>query len=124
MTHFPDETLPLAAVPLLAQLKNTATDLVKRISPVSSTMQNTSPMMKLEAYISRADRDNAGQLSDLCVVAFEGRWEDKLAVLGLTDVEARVEKVLEILTRQLGILQVSKKANPNINNKITKQQRE
>lgn len=124
MTHFPDETLPLAAAPLLAQLKNTATDLVRRISPVSSTMQNTSPMMKLEAYISRADRNNAGQLSDLCVVAFEGRWEDKLAVLGLTDVEARVEKVLEILTRQLGILQVSKKVNPNINNKTTKQQRE
>jgi ATP-dependent Lon protease len=42
----------------------------------------------------------------------------------LTDVKARVEKVLEILTRQLGVLQVSKKVNQNITNKLTKQQRE
>ena len=124
MTHFPDDTLPLAAAHLLAQLKNSATDLVRRINPISTAMQSTSPMMRLEAYISRADRSDAGQLADLCVVAFEGRWEDKLSVLGLTDVTARVEKVLEILTRQLGILQVSKKVYPNVSNKITKQQRE
>ena len=124
VTHFPDETLPLDATPLLAQLKNTATDLVRQISPASTAMLKTSPMMRLEVHISRANRNDAGQLADFCVVAFEGRWEDKLAVLSLTDVKARVEKVLEILTRQLGLLQVSKKINPNVSNNVTKQQRE
>jgi len=124
VTHFPDETIPIAAAPLLQQLKNTATDLVKQLNPVNTSVPKTSPIMRLEGYISRADRGDAGQLADLCVVAFEGHREDKLTVLALTDVKARVEKVLEILTRQLGILQVSKKVNQNVSNKLTKQQRE
>lgn len=124
VTHFPDETLPITATPLLARLKSTATDLVRQITAVNSTMQKTFPMMRLEAYISRADRGDAGQLADLCVVAFEGRWEEKLAVLRLTDVKARLEKALEILTRQVGMLQVSKKVGSNVSNKLTKQQRE
>jgi ATP-dependent Lon protease len=80
--------------------------------------------MRLEGYVSRADRGDAGQLADLCVVAFEARWDEKLAILALTNVKPRVEKVLEIMTRQLGILQVSKRVNQNISNKLTKQQRE
>lgn len=80
--------------------------------------------MRLETDIARADRGDVGQLADLCVVAFEARWEEKLDILALTDVKARVERVLEILTRQLGILQVSKKVNQNMSNNLTKQQRE
>ena len=124
VTHFTDDVLPLAATPLLTQLKNTATDLIKQLSPVAATLQRTSPLMRLEGYVSRADRGDAGQLADLCVVAFEARWEEKLSILTLTDVKTRVEKVLEIMTRQLGILQVSKKVNQNVSNKLTKQQRE
>ena len=124
MTHFIDEALPMAATPLLTQLKSTANDLVRQLSPVGMSSPKTSPIMRLEGYISRADRGDAGQLADLCLVAFEGRWDDKMTILALTDVKARVEKVLEILTRQLGILQVSKKVNQNITNKLTKQQRE
>jgi ATP-dependent Lon protease len=124
VTHFPDETLPIAVSPLLAQLKSTASDLVKQLSPVTTAMQKSSPIMRLEGYISRADRGDAGQLADLCLVAFEGRWEEKIMILATTDIQARVEKVLQILTRQLGILQVSKKVNQNVSNKLTKQQRE
>ena len=124
VTHFPDEVLPREATPLLSQLKNTATDLVRQLVPVTSTAENTSPIMHLEGYITRADRNDAGQLADLCIVAFQGRWEEQLTILALTDVKARVEKVLEILTRQLGILQVSKKVNPNVDNKFMKKQRE
>ena len=124
VTHFADEVLPIAPTPLLTQLKNAATDLIKQLSPVAATLQRTSPLMRLEGYVSRADRGDAGQLADLCVVAFEARWEEKLAILALSDVKPRVEKVLEILTRQLGILQVSKKVNQNLNNQLTKQQRE
>jgi ATP-dependent Lon protease len=124
VTHFTDEALPIAASPLLTQLKNTASDLVRQLSPAGAALQKTSPIMRLEGYITRADRGDAGQLADLCLVAFEGRWDDKVTILALTDVKARVEKVLEILTRQLGVLQVSKKLNQNISNKLTKQQRE
>jgi Lon protease-like protein len=123
VTHFPDKALPIAATPLLSQLKNTAMDLVRQMTPATAAPK-TFPLMRLENYISRADRGDAGQLADLCVVAFEGGWEDKLVVLGATDVKTRVEKVLEILTSQLGILQVSKKVNQNVGNKLTKQQRE
>lgn len=98
-------------------------DLVRQITSVT-TVPKTSPIMRLESYISRADKDEAGQLADLCVVAFEGGWEDKLAVLGTTDVKIRIKKVLKILTSQLGILQVSKKVNQNVSNKLTKLQRE
>lgn len=124
VTHFPDEPLPLSANPLLTQLKNTATDLLRQITPAAGTVQRSSPIMRLESYISRADRGDAGQLADLCVVAFEGKWNERLLILSITDVKERVEKVLEILTRQLGILQVSKKVNQNVSNKLTKQQRE
>src|SRR5271170_7027852 len=124
VTHFTDEALPIAASPLLTQLKNTASDLVRQLSPAGAALQKTSPIMRLEGYITRADRGDAGQLADLCLVAFEGRWDEKVMILALTDVKARVEKVLEILTRQLGVLQVSKKVNQNITNKLTKQQRE
>jgi len=111
-------------MPLLSQLKTAATDLIRQLVPVTSTAQMTSLIMRLEGYVARAGRNDAGQLADLCVVAFEGRWEEKLAILALTDVKPRVEKVLEILTRQLGILQVSKKVNQNINDKLTRRQRE
>ena len=57
-------------------------------------------------------------------MAFEGGWEDKMTILALIDVKARIEKVLEILTRQLGVLRVSKKVNQKVSNKLTKQQRE
>ena len=124
MTHFTDEALPIPATPLLTQLKNTASDLVRQLSPAGAALQKTSPILRLEGYITRADRGDAGQLADLCLVAFEGGWDDKMTVLALTDVKTRVEKVLEILTRQLGILQVSKKVNQNVSNKLTKQQRE
>ena len=124
VTHFTDEALPIAANPLLTQLKNTASDLVRQLSPAGAALQKTSPIMRLDGYITRADRGDAGQLADLCLVAFEGRWDEKVTILALTDVKARVEKVLEILTRQLGVLQVSKKLNQNISNKLTKQQRE
>ena len=124
VTHFPDEALPIAATPLLSQLKTIAADFLRQLSPSTSAMQKTSAIMRLEGYISRADRGDAGQLADLCAVAFEGRWEDKLTILAMTNVKARVEKVLEILTRQLGILQVSKKVNQSVSNKITRQQRE
>jgi ATP-dependent Lon protease len=80
--------------------------------------------MSFEGYISQVNRSNAGQLADMCMIVFEGQREDMLTVLALTDVKARVEKVLEILTRQLGILQVSKKVNQNVSNNLTKQQRE
>jgi ATP-dependent Lon protease len=124
VTHFPDEALYIGATPLLAQLKSVASDLVKQLTPVSASLVRSSPVVRLEGYIDRADRRDAGQLADLCVVAFEGRWEEKLQVLALTDVKARIEKVMEILTRQLGILQVSKKVNQNVNNNMSKQQRE
>jgi ATP-dependent Lon protease len=122
VTYFVDDSLPLAAGQLLAQLKNTATDLIRQLSPLTKTAGT--PFARLETYITRADRSEAGQLADLCLVAFDVRREDKIAVLGTTDVRERVEKVLELLTRQLGILQVSKKVNQNVTNKLTKQQRE
>ena len=124
VTHFPDEALPLAASPFLAQLKSVASDLIKQLTPIAASRTRTSPIIRLEGYVQRADRADAGQLADLCVVVFEGRWEEKLQVLALTDVKARVEKVLEILTRHLGILQVSKKVNQNVSNNLSKQQRE
>lgn len=114
----------MAASPLLLQLKNTAADLARQLSPVIAPSQRSSPITRLEGYISRANRNDAGQLADLCLIAFEAQWEDMLTVLALTDVKARVEKVLEILTRQLGVLQISKKVNQNVSNNLTKQQRE
>ena len=123
VTHFPDTALPLAATPLLAQLKNIASDLVKQVTPVTSTGRS-SAIVSLERFISRVDRNEAGQLADVCVVAFEATLEEKLTVLALTDVRSRIEKVLEILTRQLGILQVSKKSPQNVPNNLSKQQRE
>ena len=122
MTHFPDTPLPLAATPLLQQLKSVANDLVKQITPITSTGRPS--ILSLERFISRVDRAEAGQLADVCVFAFEATLEEKLAVLTLTDVRSRVEKVLEILTRQLGILQVSKKVTQNVSNNLSKQQRE
>src|SRR5579859_2686968 len=67
VTHFPDQALPLAATPLLAQLKNIATDLVRQLTPVAAA-QKLSPILRLESYISRASRGDAGQLADLCIV--------------------------------------------------------
>ena len=95
------------------------------MTQLSPTPAQKSPAIaKLDAYISRADRGDAGQLADLCVIVFEARWEEKLAILAMPDVKARLEKVLEILTRQLGLLQVSQKVNQNVTNSLSKQQRE
>lgn len=57
---------------------------------------------RLELYIVRKDIREAGLLADFMTNIVEASLEEKLQVLATLDVKARLEKAIELLTRQIG----------------------
>ena len=91
---------------LLEQLKLQSRELIAlaRLSsllPRSST--NMSPMLarRLELYISRENVHEAGVLADFMSNVVEATYEERLRVLSAFDVKERLERVLELLSRQI-----------------------
>jgi len=62
---------------------------------------------RLELYIARKDVDEAGQLADYMANVIDCTHEERLRVLASLDVKERVDRVIEILQRQISALQRS-----------------
>ncbi|KAK5947393.1 hypothetical protein PMZ80_001543 [Knufia obscura] len=58
-------------------------------------------MRRFELFIAKKDVGQAGQLADFITDLLDAKFEDKLKVLCTLDVKERVEKVLELLNKQV-----------------------
>jgi len=58
-------------------------------------------MRRFELFIAKKDVSQAGQLADFITDLLEASFEDKLRVLATINVKDRIEKVLELLNKQV-----------------------
>ena len=58
-------------------------------------------MRRFELFIAKKDVGQAGQLADFITDLVDASFEDKLRVLATLDVKDRIEKVLELLNKQV-----------------------
>ena len=96
---------------LFGQLKQLSRELIALIRlsallPRGPSM-SLSPLMarRLELYIVRKDLSDAGVLADFMMNVIECTHEDKLRILSAFAVQERLERIIEILQRQISSLQ-------------------
>ena len=96
---------------LFSQLKQLSRELIALIRlsallPRGPTM-TLSPILarRLELYIVRKDIQEAGMLADFMANIIDCTHEDKLRILCALTVPDRLERIIEILQRQIGSLQ-------------------
>lgn len=96
---------------LFAQLKQLSRELIALIRlsallPRGPSM-SLSPILarRLELYIVRKDLSDAGVLADFMTNVIECTHEDKLRILSAFAVQERLERIIEILQKQISTLQ-------------------
>ncbi|KAF2203184.1 ATP-dependent protease-like protein La [Delitschia confertaspora ATCC 74209] len=98
---------------LLKQLSRELLALVRlsTILPGSNTV-TLSPIVarRLELYIARKELDEAGALADFMANVIDCTHEEKLRVLASLDAKERLDRVIEILQRQITNLQGANRA--------------
>ncbi|KAH6554505.1 Lon protease [Parastagonospora nodorum] len=111
-----DEHVDIASTELLEQfnlLKQLSRELLALVR-LSAILPRTptvtlSPIVarRLELYITRKDLSEAGSLADFMANVVDCTHEEKLRVLAAVDAKDRVERVIEILQRQISSIQGS-----------------
>ncbi|KAH7030819.1 lon protease 2 [Microdochium trichocladiopsis] len=92
---------------LFTRLKSSSRDLVSylRVSAflVASGSQGLNPLLsrRLEQYIASKHLNEAGALADFMMNVVEATYEEKLEVLAAIDVSVRMQKVIELIEKQV-----------------------
>lgn len=111
VVYYQDEIslLDAALGELFQQLQSLSRELVAilrltSILPRSAGSVGLSPLLarRLDFFIAKKKLPEAGTLADFMANIIECSFEEKLQVLGLTDVKERLAKVIELLDRQVG----------------------
>ncbi|KAJ5832371.1 hypothetical protein N7474_000682 [Penicillium riverlandense] len=86
----------------LRQLSRELLTLLRLSSLLSAASSRLSPLVarKFELYISKTELSQAGRLADFMADVSDASFEEKLQILASFDVKERLERVVEILTRQ------------------------
>jgi len=69
--------------------------------PRSSTSLSPILARRLELFIARKDLQDAGILADFMTNVVEATFEEKLRILAAVDIKTRLERVIELLLRQV-----------------------
>lgn len=109
VTFFDDEVPDLKDIDLrnsFSQLKQRSRELLTVLRLASFFRPGASPfspllMRRFELFIAKKDVSQAGQLADFITDLLDATAEDKLRILATLDIKVRVEKVLELLNKQV-----------------------
>ncbi|OQD76321.1 hypothetical protein PENDEC_c004G00582 [Penicillium decumbens] len=87
----------------LRQLSRELLTLLRLSSLLSAASTRLSPLVarKFEVFISKTDLGQAGKLADFMADVSDASFEEKLRILASFDVKQRLERVVEILSRQV-----------------------
>ncbi|KAH8705118.1 putative LON domain serine protease [Talaromyces proteolyticus] len=87
----------------LKQLSRELLTLLRLASLIPSGPSNLSPTVarRFEVFITRKDLSQAGSLADFMADIVDSSLEEKLRVLSAFDVKERLERVIELLNRQV-----------------------
>lgn len=109
VTFYEDETPDLKDTDLrnsFSQLKQRSRELLTVLRLASffrpgATTFSPLLMRRFELFIAKKDVSQAGQLADFITDLLEASFEDKLRILATLDVKERIDKVLELLNKQV-----------------------
>lgn len=82
------------------------------------------PKVAPETLITVSDIDDASRFADVVASNLTIKIEEKQEILSLFDVKERMEKIFEILSRELDILEIERKINSRVRKQIDKSQKE
>ncbi|MDD3705283.1 MAG: LON peptidase substrate-binding domain-containing protein, partial [Clostridiaceae bacterium] len=82
------------------------------------------PKVAPETLITVSDIDDASRFADVVASNLTVKIEEKQEILSLFDVKERMEKIFEILSRELDILEIERKINSRVRKQIDKSQKE
>ena len=83
-----------------------------------------SKKMPAETMVSVAIIDDAGRLGDLIASHLNLKLEEKQALLELVDVRARLEKLYELLQREMDVLEIERRIGQRVRHQMEKIQKE
>ncbi|KAK9372005.1 Lon protease C-terminal proteolytic domain-containing protein [Lipomyces chichibuensis] len=140
--HFKETLLDSSDIPtytVVAQLKRLSRDLIavlksssssssSAITPIPSggpyLANNTGALRRLEALVNNSSFQDAGKIADLMVFAIDVPVGEKLQFLQTEDINIRLEKAVELLSRQLNMIKLSQKINTSVDSSLSKKQRD
>lgn len=108
-----DEIVTLEQEALMRSLLDVFEDYVKLGSKVSP-----------ETLISVNSVENPGQLADIIAANILVKMEDKQNILEAFDIQERLEKLYDILVKEIQILEVERRINQRVKKQVDKLQRE
>ncbi|HOS70210.1 MAG TPA: endopeptidase La [Bacillota bacterium] len=82
------------------------------------------PKVAPETLITVSDIEDASRFADVIASNLTIKIEEKQEILSLFDVKERMEKIFEILSRELEILEIERKINSRVRKQIDKSQKE
>jgi len=82
------------------------------------------PKVAPETFITVSDIDDASRFADVVASNLTIKMEEKQEILSLFDIKERIEKIYEILSRELEILEIERKINSRVRKQIDKSQKE
>jgi len=82
------------------------------------------PKVAPETFITVSDIEDISRFADVVASNLTIKIEEKQEILSLFDVKGRMEKIYEILSRELEILEIERKINSRVRKQIDKSQKE
>jgi ATP-dependent Lon protease len=82
------------------------------------------PKVAPETLMTVSDIEDASRFADVVASNLTVKIEEKQEILSLFDVKARLDKIYEILSRELEILEIERKINSRVRKQIDKSQKE
>ncbi|KUO76832.1 MAG: peptidase [Clostridia bacterium BRH_c25] len=82
------------------------------------------PKVAPETLITVSDIEDASRFADVVASNLTIKIEEKQEILSLFDIKERMEKIYEILSRELEILEIERKINSRVRKQIDKSQKE
>lgn len=82
------------------------------------------PKVAPETFITVSDIEDASRFADVVASNLTIKIEEKQDILSLFDIKERMEKIYEILSRELEILEIERKINSRVRKQIDKSQKE
>jgi ATP-dependent Lon protease len=122
------ETAPISVVVQYAEDENFDTPEVKAltralISEMKQVAENN-PLFSEEMRLSMVNIDNPGKIADFITSILNIERSEQQRILEMNDVQARMEHVLIFIKKEQELLKIQKKIQEQLNEKITKSQRE
>ena len=125
-----EEPVLIASVKVLRETEMAVNEELKAYSiSILNTMKELiqlSPLFKeeLNLFLSRANLNEPGRLADFSAAMTTATGEELQEILETLSIRARIEKSLILLKKELDITRIQSKINQQIEEKLSKQQRE